>query len=484
MVMVVCTSGAVLLVNGLSAPEGARAQAADQKDDQRLEGGLTPAVPPRLERLRRGTVLNQIAWHEARQRMGADMPSGAGIPVGLVEGGGRGFMPENRGETAETNYIAETQPIEPSGHASRVARYAFAKDSAGHGIRDVHCWSTSDWLTAGYLKAGTLEPPNGKHPARVFNHSWVGADAPGAVQVLRRVDYLVDHFDRLVVCGINNADRPIPALLASSYNAISVGVSGRTIEGLTTLEGEGRVKPDLVATIGATSDATPIVTGCVAAMLELADRVAEQDPDGPNANAPKPQVIKAALLAGAHRSRFWQAPDDRSMDPRWGAGVIDLDRALLILDAGHTTPNTDTQQRYAWSFARIAPVGHFDYRFDITQDQGQAGFALTWHRKVLGGVARIVNPDTGEEQFTWNHAHFLPDLDLQLIQQLPDNSEHVIAISASRVDNVELIHLPSLDAGRYTLRVKRANDRSNMLWDFALAWRIEAPEFDAPDQPE
>jgi len=43
------------------------------------------------------------------------------------------------------------------------------------------------------------------------------------------------------------------------------------------------------------------------------------------------------------------------------------------------------------------------------------------------------------------------------------------------VDNVEVVYVPQLPAGRYVVVVKRIADRFEEAWDYALTWRIEAP---------
>jgi len=488
MVLLLSTTAAVLAVDHFSRPAAVVAQAA-------ADAGLSEPIPPRLDRLRRGSELNIIAWHTARQRLGVDMPTGKGIPVGLVEGGSA-FMPKATDAKFQGITLISESPNEgDSGHATNAADHLVGKDAPGQGITEVHCWSAGDWMNDGYLNVGSTDPPEPDHPARVFNHSWVSGGNKYAPLLLRRVDYVVDRYDKPVVCGVNNGPGAVPHLLANAYNVISVGnESGRSSDGLTEIEGEGRCKPELVAPGGATSWSTPIVTGCVAALLEMGDRMAAADPDGPNRNAVRSEVVKALLLAGARRRNAWKTIDNEPLDRALGAGVVDLDRSLVMLEGGRAAPDQDapTTRRYGWSFAPIDANQARTYRFNITERQVEAGFALVWHRRVLGGKAKLRVKETGEERLIWNSSFYTPNLDLKLVRRVDAQTTEQVAISRSKVDNVELIHLKPLEPGRYTLTVNRGPDNTNMSWDYALAWRIEAhedpndpvPDPDEADRPQ
>jgi len=485
--VIALVTASVVLIDLYSAPAPAAADAGKS---------LTAPIPPTPADQRAGSIRNQIGWTVAKKRLGIDMPMGRGIPVGQVESSFQGGYIANTNDKGlpGTGFIPESGQSKASGHATQVAKNIAGPDAAGQGVRAVHAWTVSDWMGPGFLRTTTEDAPKDDHPARVFNHSWIGGAAPTAPLILRRVDYLVDAHDVLVVCGVNNEPGQIPALLASAYNVISVGIaSGQNSDALTEIEGKGRCKPELVAPGNKTSWTTGVVTGVVAALLESADRLVEagdeKDEDAapgaegeakpeekPNRNkdAARSEVIKALLLAGADRPERWSPPEGEPLDRKFGAGIVDLDRALVMLDAGHVAPDAPTSQRYGWSFATIEPKQVRHYDFTVDTEQGQAGFALTWHRKVLGGKARLKNAETGEERIIWNSAQFTPNLDMGLIRVNADGSETLVASSTSEVDNVELIHLTTLEPGNYTLRVTRKHDDTKQPWDYAIAWRIEA----------
>lgn len=460
------TAGALMLVDVLAGPLTSHADAGTS---------LTVPIPPMSDEARRGTPRHRMGWMHAKKRLKADMPMGRGIPVGQVEGNVQtGYLADTRhGSLPGTGFIPESGETKLNGHATAVATHIAGPQSAGQGIRAVHAWAVNNWIGEGYLNTRTLENPRDDHPARVFNHSWIAEQSPITPLVLRRVDYAIDVNDILVVVGVNNSEGDIPHLLASAYNVISVGaMSGNHSDGLTKIEGEGRCKPDIVAPGDLTSWSTGIATGICAALLEYADRMVDADEKNKDAN--KSEVIKAVLFAGAYRDANWAPPKGEPLDRKFGAGVADIDRALVILEGGHAAPNKATRQRYGWSAATIAPGQVREYTFNVDVEQGEAGIALVWHRRVLGGKVNLVNRDTGQAREIWNIGQYLPDLNLGLIKTNDDGTETMIAASASKVDNVELIHLPSLKPGKYTLRIARQHDESKQDWDYALAWRIEA----------
>lgn len=448
----------------------APAPAAVAADD-----GLTPAIPPAdVDRLGGGTDREVIGWDHASERLGRDMPTGRGVPGGLVEAG-ESYAPNSRDQRLRgVSYILQSGDTGNSAHALGTAAAAFSQTGPAPGVGRVHCYSVNHWLGEGYLRTGEPEPPDDWSEARVFNHSWVAQDAGGAAQVVRRVDWLADQRDILCVVGLNNGQTEIPHLLASAANVLSVGVlSGNHSRGGARIEGEGRCKPELIAPGRLTSFSTPVVTGCVAMLLERADTIAARDEESPDAHAGKSEVIRALLMGGAYKPEEWSPEEGKPLDTRWGAGVVDIDRALVMIDGGHT-PTGDTTKRYGWAFRDLARERRHDIIFTITEDQGEACFALCWNRRVAGGTAELRNNQTGESRAVWNNTAGLANFDLELVRTDAGGNERVVAASTSTVDNVEMIYLRELEAGTWTLRVRRRADDFDIDWDYALAWRIEA----------
>ncbi|MEM1353306.1 MAG: S8 family serine peptidase [Planctomycetota bacterium] len=434
---------------------------------------LGPAVAgvSEVDRVR-GSVRRQIGWDHAHARLLRDMPTGRDIPAALVEPGQNYAPRAMRG----TTFILQSGPSGVSGHASNSARKAFGDDAAGAGVSRVHCFSTNDWLTSGYLKTGSRDNPDDWTEARVFSHSWIAAQTEHTPVLLRRVDYAIDTYDVVMAVGLNNGAGEVPHLLASAYNVISVGRSdGQHSRGGTRIEVNGRCKPEIVAPGGLTSETTPIIAGCAAALLQSADALAKTDPRGMAGHAAKSEVIKALLLGGAWKPDGWRPDAGKPLDPEWGAGQVDLDRSLLMQAGGPVEPGV-TDRRYAWSFAQAEPVDTIGYRFEVDQDQGEACFTLVWNRQVAGGVVTLEHPQTGQPVTMWNNASQMPNLDLRLLRLGGDGESRVIASSTSRIDNVEVVYLRELPAGSYRLEVRRGRDTIEADWPYALAWRIEGPE--------
>lgn len=463
------SAGAIGLIETVGAPGPAAAQPGEM---------LSEPIPPASEDDRAGTIKNKIGWTHAKARLGWDMPVGKDIAVGQVEAPFRGgyLADTHHKDLRGTGFIAESGATQPSGHATTVARYMFGPDAAGQGVKAAHGFEAGDWLGAGMLNLATTQGPTADHPARVFNHSWILPGHISAPLILRRVDYLVDAYDKPVVCGLDNKPGRVPALLASAFNVISVGVeSGVNTDALTHIERKGRCKPEIVAPGDKTSWSTGVVTGCVAALLEYADRmIDEDDQERRNKDANKSEVIKAVLLAGAQKPAGWAPPQGEPLDRKLGAGVVDLDRSLVMLAAGHAEPDQRTGQRYGWSFAPVESNTHRDYKFTIDKPQGDTTITLVWNRKVLGGTTQMKDPRTEEVRTVWNTGAFCPNLELELVKLDREGNAQPVTASKSKVDNVELIHLDKLEPGRYEVRVSRVRDDVKEAWDYALAWRIEA----------
>ena len=461
-------------IGGLSwradpAPAAAAAAAAAVDD------GLSPAIPPAsIDRRAGGSIRSVIGWDHAHDRLDRDMPTGRGVPGGQVEAGENYAPNSHDGRLRGVSFVLQSGDTGNSGHASAVANAAFGQAGPARGVARVHCFSVNHWMGEGYLRTGDTEPPDDWSAARFFNPSWVAQDAGYSAQVLRRIDWLADERDILCIVGLNNGHTEIPHLLASAYNTLSVGtIGGRHSRGTTRADGEGRCKPELVAPGDLTSWSTPVVTGCVAILLERADTIAARDEDSSDALAGRSEVVRALLMGGAYKPEEWAPEEGKPLDTRWGAGIVDIDRALVMLDGGNT-PTGETTKRYGWASHTVDRGQTQDFTFDITADQGECCFTLAWNRKVAGGTAEIRNNETGETRTVWNNSIGLPNLDLELLRTDAQGNEEVVAASTSTVDNVEVVYLRELPAGTYTVRLQRAADGYAIPWDYALSWRIEA----------
>ena len=106
-----------------------------------------------------------------------------------------------------------------------------------------------------------------------------------------------------------------------------------------------------------------------------------------------------------------------------------------------------------------------------------ASFILNWHRRITSALAdRHSEADSDGGSSSWYGAPRTANLNLRLIHTDDAGDEHELAVSKSRIDNVEHIYLKNLDSGRYRLEVSRVDHVYDEPWDYALAWRVELLE--------
>jgi hypothetical protein len=208
--------------------------------------------------------------------------------------------------------------------------------------------------------------------------------------------------------------------------------------------------------------------------------------------ARRAEVIKALLLTGAVKPSGWSSQVDRPLDRHFGAGRVRVDRSHAILAAGRAQPraSVDGEDGAASDTSTAGASAGWDFRSPSAGDElvyelvvPDAGMELTvsavWHRRVAGNVSR----EAGTGRPRWNDFSRVADFDLLLEHAVEDGTWVAAGASRSRVDNVEHIHLPTAEAGRYRLTVSR-RDRHADAWGVAVAW-LAAPEAgQAADAPE
>ncbi len=414
-------------------------------------------------------VAELIGVRAAQRRLNEAVPIGRGIIVGHVEGEAGQYLPNHlQVRFQKVRFIPRSGPSTPFGHATSTARVIYGRGGLAPGVEEVHCYASGDWLTRGYLFANPAGPPPSE-PIRVFTHSWIGGDRKGVEHLLRRVDYDVDVKDVLYCVGVNNKrNSAVPPLLGSAHNVIAVGTaggSGASSGGYTRYEGAGRCKPDIVGPRGLTSFTTPAVAACVVRLLETADAL--------GGAAPKPEVIKAVLLAGAEKPPLWKPREGSPLDEHLGAGVAHLDNSLQILEVGEWGADDSTTSRCCgWGLWTMNQGSASSIRFQTERSLGPASFVLAWNRRIAGRVTQVV----GTKQQVWLDTPRLADFDLLLFYRAADadadTPEHLVALSDSEVDNVEHIYFPALPAGRYRLEVRRLRDGHAQPWEVAWAFRV------------
>ena len=320
-----------------------------------------------------------------------------------------------------------------SDHATHVATNFYGNTtSLVSGNCPVDVYFASDWLNTKFLNFGSSSAPVVESRA-VQNHSWV-ADSTGitnnqATEINKRLDFAIDRDGFVcVVATDNNGTTVLPQLLCQSYHTISVGLdNGGHSAGFTTLDGTGRIKPDIVGPSASpeyqTSWTTPMVSGA-AGLLYGKLIAAPYSLTG----ADKPRVIKALLLATATKIPTWTNTLTRPLDLRYGAGILNINHAYNGLRAGRATAsNTTLQKSRGWGAETVNGTSTKTYFFTIAPGAPSTPFcaALTWHRVV-----------TKSGFNTWNSS--LANLNLRLHHATGFTLGTLVADSLSSVDNVEL----------------------------------------------
>ena len=430
--------------------------------------GTASAAPARAAKS--PSVRKLVGRDPLELELGRLLPAGRGIVTGHVEGGSPdAYMPTGKPENfPNAQFIARSGASKPAKHARSTASKLYGRHGLALGVTDVHCFSAAHWMRAGCLGMGTTKLPTAG-PIRLFNHSWIAkAKLDNAPSVLRRVDYLIDSENVIMVVGVDNhTNRPLPPLLSGAYNVIAVGHwAGRSSGGYTQVEMPGRCKPDLVAPGGTVSGSTPVVAGVVACLLEVADQMCPA--------ARRAESIKAVLLAGADKPPGWTRQPGKPLAEHYGAGRVRLDRSYHILKLGPVEPGQVTS-RYGWGFRSVELGTSQTWRFDCPAELGRASIILTWHRRIDGQV--VQDPVSGEA--CWIAQPRLADFDMSLVRVDDAGVRQTVATSAGQLDNVEHIYLERTLPGRYELEVSR-RDMLHEAWDFAIAWRIDENRADSP----
>lgn len=440
---------------------------------------------------------DDIGYEELVARLGPATPTGAGVPVCQVEAnteGGLSFYgpDQTRSEFSGKTFTAMSGTMNASWHATTVGTSLYGTGtSIAPGITSIFNYEAGNWINSflRFNQSSTPSTPPGG--ARIMNHSWIGsAGSANDNQILRRLDFQVNRDGTLHATGLNNnAGSTLLPLLSCSYNGIAVGrTDGQHSFGVTPIgtDGPGRMKPDIVAPGAATSWATPVV-GAAAALLEQAGA---EPPLASNPNARDPTVLKAALMAGAVHDAAWSnapfASGDargeaaRPLDPVFGAGIVNIDRAHRILTGGEQegtveVPAQSTIRPAGWDLAQVAPGANVHWRLRLYEATPELSVIATWRRL----------PST-----SFTIAPAVPAMRLQLFRVegatlVPLTGEQGAAYyasgnvaSTSVPDNVQHIYVRGLVAGEYVIQVSRAGS-TGAAAPTGVAWFRRAAAADA-----
>lgn len=395
--------------------------------------------------------------------LGGSAPTGAGVSISQVEGlvGSNYAAVATDPELTGKSITLKSGASGGSGHAIFVARsFCGSTNGIAPGLTQIDAYEINEWLQTNFLNAGNNNTAPLAEVRRIQNHSWIGSTGVTGTDedIVRRFDLAIVRDGFVAIVGLNNLNtNAVPALLASAYNAISVGVpSGQHSSGGTTNETAGRIKPEIVAPSAyyATSYSCGTVSGAAALLLHTADA----SPALINART-NSEVIKALLLAGATKTQFpgWTRTSTQPLDVIYGAGQLNIQKSYHLLKAGEFAASSSvTVSNRGWDFTTTS-ASAARYFFDVP-----AGYELTNFSAILTWNRRVVDSNPGS---TFTMQVTMPNLSLRLYHATNFTLGPLRDSSLSPIQNVEHVYT-NLPAGRYALEV--TSDTTGM--DYALAW--------------
>jgi hypothetical protein len=431
-------------------------------------------------------------YRELAAELGASLPDGSGVGVTQVEYGNPEYLPQAGSGTflgsgayfGGKTFSAQSGASDGSGHAADVGLHLYslntnpaagrASFTPGIGVIDLYRVDPGEtstaWTQQAWLRPGTNIAPLTEARA-VQNHSWISVGNAGSAdednEALRRLDFAVRRDGFLPVTGVNNGASAVPALMASAYNNLAVGLSSgaHSTGGVVSwLDGPGRQKPELVAPLDYTSFSTPLVGSAAALLRQTAGT------QGPNAS--RPETIKAILLAGATKEEFpgWTRTATAPLDPVYGAGELNIAHSWHILAGLEQAPNqTTARPGSAWSMVTLTTNTTANYLVRVPP--GSVGETFS----AIAAWNRVVN-DIGPGNTFIMSVATLANYQLSFARVPASGNPVVLDQSISSLENVEHIHQTGLPSGTYRLRLSLASG-SNV--PAAVAWRLQS----APHRP-
>ena len=416
---------------------------------------------------------DDVGFTSLQARLGGAAPTGTFIDVTQVEATSdpNNYVPDPaNAEFVGKTIIPLSGPGDPWWHGTTVGRYYYGlSTSMTPGITQIDAYEANDWF-----KRILATQPAGL-PAietrRIQNFSWVGSKGITAdTDALRRVDLVVHRDGVFIAAGVDNdIGTVMPPLVASAYNAMTVGLTnGDSSYGPTLVDLAGRVKPNIVAPIDATSWAAPIVASAAALLLDTAEIesiLPSLDPT--DRRVAIATLCRALLMTGATKDEFadWRkgfaTPSTDGtvpLDYRYGAGELNIDNSHRILTQGQQSGGSATDvPPVGWDWTTVAPTQPNLYVFEIPPRHSIDRLAITaaWNRHI----------DTGERKVTLTPS--LADIDLAIYEADGFTPTTLLDQSISAIDNVEHLYLCDLPEGRYAIELT-----TDQPWPVALAWDI------------
>ncbi len=389
-----------------------------------------------------------------------------------------------------------------SSHATGVARLFFGHTSSiAPGINHVDAYLADHWIEDGFLHAGNPSLLPAISVNRIANHSWIGsADTePEAqfsdVDVLHRIDWLIDRDEFLQIVGLSNGNSN-PPLLSSAFNVIAVGRSdghhGLGTAKIDSIYSAGRTRPDIVVPLSTTSSATPVISAAAALLIDAGHNNPLLSSDSLMSsttnrageviyNAERSEVVKALLMAGANREtdnglitdyRNTAATQSKNgLDIRFGAGQINIANSYSILISGEQNSLEDN-----FGLATTITSNGFDYDpafGGLENSNTEASYSFsTGSESEMFFVSLVWNIDI-EPEFETNFENSAHLYDLNLVLVDVTANPLLIASSTSKKNNTENLWVQLENNRDYILKVVSDAGQLPYKRDYAIAWRRE-----------
>lgn len=353
-----------------------------------------------------------------------------------------------------------------AGHASTVRTRLLT--ASGTAVSDIYCLTANDFINS-YIKPGAAaryatKPDTAtltNNGIRVINNSWIGGTGSYDLDILRRLDYMIQKSDVIMVSGAASTSKANP-LAWYAYNGLAVRGT-QAFDGATTY---GKTHADLwgpETVSGSDEEAsytTPGVTGYAAALVQNAK-------DKSSTNGQNHLVVKSLLMTGASKTNFsangftsWTRNTVNNLDTDAGAGRVDYATSKYIQNAGEKamaavsgsiiTSPTVSATTAGWTYGTISNNSSQALVFHSSSPFADLTATLCWDVTVAEtsflGTSYI---DTRSDVFA--------NLDLELIPVTYNGTSYVLGSatgltglsSKATNDNVEHLYYTGELAGGY-----------------------------------
>jgi len=261
--------------------------------------------------------------------------SGQGVKIGMIEQG----VPYETPNFNMTNVTLVGNNLVSDGHALNTAKILKGKEGFA---KNISLYATGGATYSGINVFSNMETlvSLGINVINMSSFFAISDNTTIYGSVEKWADHLAAQHSVLLICSAGNYDYIRILAPARSYNTVAVGayryhldvddkVEEDTMYNYSYMNEGGCKKPDVIAPIGSTSEAAPIVTGIAALLLELKPSLGYQ-----------PQTLKAILLASCQRKvkSVTGVPAEtmeQGLTERQGAGAIDAWNAVCIVAQGN-----------------------------------------------------------------------------------------------------------------------------------------------------